>query len=228
MTKDTRVTVAAHEPPSLLPPNLYDIRAQAAHLGKVDAKVMAKRGSARDWDGVTGICLHQTATVLGENPDRWASLGAHIGVTRAGKILWVHDFDRIIYHGNGWNTRTVGIEIDGRYCGVEGDERTFWRPKENPEVMPQKLTPETVEAAKKTIRWVHQVVANNGGQIRFLVAHRQSSESRRSDPGSAIWQEIALPISAELSLNDGGQGFKIGAGYPIPEAWNPAYVGEKY
>ena len=90
------------------------------------------------------------------------------------------------------------------------------------------LTPEAVEATKALIRWIVAEVAAHGGQVRALVAHRQSSATRRNDPGSAIWQAVALPMHAELGLSDGGVGFAIDGGKPIPEAWDPRCVGVRY
>jgi hypothetical protein len=201
------------------PLGLIDLRAQASQ-----EKAYAKR----DWSKVTGVCLHQTACVLGERPLRWAGIGCHLGITRAGKVIWLHDFNKAVVHGHGWNAQTVGIEIDGTYAGVEGNLKTFWRPKNEPNRQPQELTAATVEEALQTIRWIVATVAAHGGNIKMLVAHRQSIDDRTSDPGSAIWQAIAMPMHRELKLSDGGKGFTIGKGEPIPEAWNPAYKGIKY
>ena len=228
MPDDTRISVAGHESPSLSPPNLHDIREEAKELARVRADVRKKAGPWRPWQRITGICLHQTAVVLGERPSRWASVGAHIGITRSGKIIWVHSFDRVMYHGNLWNSGTVGIEIDGMYAGVEGIIRTFWRGNPpDPKRKPQELTRETIDAAKDAIRWIFETVARNGGGVNALVAHRQSSKNRRSDPGSAIWKAVALPMSTELALNDGGHGFTIG-GLPIPGKWDPNRDGIPY
>ncbi len=182
----------------------------------------------RDWSKVTGICLHQTACVLGENPPRWDTVGCHVGVTRSGKVIWLHDFNKLVVHGNQWNSQTVGIEIDGMYEGVEGDIKTFWRPKEQPNLQPQRPTEEAMAAVRDLIRFICQEVEKNGGHVRALVAHRQASENRRNDPGSAIWKRVALPMSEELNLNDGGPGFKLSTGYPIPELWDPKRKGYKY
>ncbi|HUV14190.1 MAG TPA: peptidoglycan recognition family protein [Acidobacteriota bacterium] len=229
----SRVTVAAFESPlrkasligtgpkpahANLPPNLHDIRATA---GK---EHIIRR---RPWKHVTGICLHQTACVLGEKPTRWNNVGCHIGITRSGKIIWLHDFDFAVVHGNGWNSRTVGIEIDGTYEGIEGNDRTFWRPKGS-KAKPTPLTQETIDATKAAIQWIYDEVACHDGEVKVLVAHRQASKTRRSDPGSAIWKSIALPMQKELGLGDGGKGFTIGSGLPIPTEWNPAYKGIKY
>lgn len=85
-----------------------------------------------------------------------------------------------------------------------------------------------IEAAKATIRWAHADVARHGGKITHLFAHRQSSGTRQSDPGSALWQAIALPLLRELRLSDGGHGYRVGSGRPIPEAWDARYVGVRY
>jgi hypothetical protein len=201
------------------PETFFDLRAEA------DRRHVIKQ---RTWAEVTGICLHQTACVLGERPQRWATVGAHLGVTREGKIIWLHDFDYAVVHGNGFNNQTVGIEMDGTYAGVEGDLKTFWRPKEAPDRQPQSPTPALIEAAKQTVRWICAEVERHGGKVKALVAHRQASKDRQSDPGSGLWQAVALPLHSELQLSDGGTGFKIGTGYPIPEAWDPSKVGIKY
>lgn len=204
-----------------MPSNLYDIRKTAGRM-----HVTARRS----WKDVTGICLHQTACVLGERARRWDNVGCHVGITRKGKKIWIHEFDWRVVHGNGWNAQTVGIEIDGQYEGVEGDLKTFWRPKSKPHLKPNKLSTASIDATMEAIVWICNEVEAHGGRVKVLVAHRQSSSTRRSDPGSAIWQRIALPMHADLGLKlkDGGKGFKIGKGRPIPEAWNPKYKGIKY
>jgi N-acetyl-anhydromuramyl-L-alanine amidase AmpD len=197
----------------------FDLRSQASR-----EHVYAKRS----WKAVTGVCLHQTACVLGERPQRWNTVGCHVGITRSGKVIWLHDFEEVVVHGHGWNAQTVGIEIDGTYAGIEGNLKTFWRPKDDPNRKPQSPTPQAIEAVKATVRWICAEVARHDGKVKVLVAHRQSSKNRQSDPGSALWQAVALPLHKELGLTDGGKGFKLGTGYPIPEAWNPAYTGVKY
>lgn len=183
----------------------------------------------RSWTKVTGICLHQTACVLGERPARWNGVGCHIGITRSGKVIWLHDFDKLVVHGNGWNAQTVGIEIDGLYAGIDGEQRTVWDDPDTPSrEQGMALTPEAIEAARQTIRWICAEVKRHGGHVRALVAHRQSSATRRNDPGSAIWQSVALPMQRELGLSDGGAGFAIGQGRPIPTAWNASYPDSPY
>jgi N-acetyl-anhydromuramyl-L-alanine amidase AmpD len=185
-------------------------------------------GGRRSWTQITGMTLHQTACLLGERPQRWGTVVAHLGVTRAGQVLWMHDFEKVVWHGNGFNSFTIGIEMDGTYAGIEGEDRTFWRPADEPDRKPQAPTLELVEGAKATVRWICHEVARHGGRIQRLLAHRQSSSARQCDPGSALWQQVAMPLHKELGLDDGGPGYTVGTGCPIPEKWDPSRVGVKY
>ena len=185
--------------------------------------------SSRTWKQITGITLHQTACNMGERLERYDGIGAHFVVTRAGKVLWMHDLDLIVVHGNGWNNRCVGIEIDGLYAGVEGDPRTVWNDPSTPfREVAQELPESAAGPARQLVRWIVEEVRRHGGACTKLVAHRQASKDRRDDPGSAIWQRVALPLHAELGMDDGGVGFTIGDGYPIPEAWDPRCRGIRY
>lgn len=203
-----------------------DLRAQhkASHHGK------------RPWPTTTGITLHHTACLLGEKPARWLTCGAHAGITRAGLVLRLADPDVVLMHGGDGrgtaknpsllNLHDVGIELDGWYEGVAGKRSTMWDDPSLAEKRdPMLPTSEMIASAHELIR---ELVGASGGSIRYIHAHRQGSESRRADPGSAIWQAIALPMMAELGLTDGGPGWRCGSGRPIPEEWDPRCVGVKY
>jgi hypothetical protein len=172
------------------------------------------------------MCLHQTACILGERVERWDTAAYHFGITRAGKVIWLHGFDRLTAHGNGWNNGTIGIGIDGLYAGVEGDPSTVWDDPSTPHrEQGLVLTPATINAALSLGRWIRSQI---GDQMRALVSHRQSSASRRACPGSAIWRNISLPLHQELGMSDGGIGFRLGDGRAIPEVWDPRCVGVRY
>lgn len=213
----TRDAITATPPPAPMPvgppARLVDRRKDASQ---------EKDYGRRPWSKVTGICLHQTACVLGERPGRWDTVGCHVGITRSGQVIWLHDFNRKVIHGHGWNNQTVGFEIDGLYAGIQGDPRTVWDDRSTKiREVGMELPEVQAEAVRQAIRWVHAEVARNGGKLTKLVAHRQSTDDRRTDPGSEIWQRVALPMSAELGLDDGGPGFAIGKGQPIPREWDP-------
>ncbi len=213
------------------PPGFLDLTAR--HNGQ------HKRG-VRPWNQIDAICLHQTAGDLGEKPERWSwwptrdadgdlvhsTLKAHLGVTRGGQVFLVHDLNALVYHGNSFNNRSVGIELSGTYEGVAGRPTTWWQP--TGVRSPQTPTPELLVAAKVAIEWVVAEVAARGGKIKYLFAHRQSSAERESDPGDAIWKGVALPMLQKLGLSDGGPRYKVGSGEAIPMDWDPSKVGIPY
>jgi len=209
-----------------MPAGLVDRRdfAAQAHGPKAEWKVYG-----RPWEKTTGVCLHQTACVLGERVERWDTVGAHLGITRSGKILWLHSLDTVVAAANGWNAQTISIEVDGLFAGVEGDPKTVWDDPTTPirevEMVP---TTEQLAALADAIRWIGSEIAHHGGRLHALVAHRQSSSDRKNDPGSAIWKGVAIPLMAELGLTDGGPGFRLGDGSPIPEAWDASRIGIRY
>ncbi len=181
----------------------------------------------REWFDTDGITLHQTACNLGEKPERWLSIGCHFGVTRAGDVLWLHDCDWIVNHGNLLNTRDVGIEIDGAFEGIVGHPKTFWRPLGS-NAKPQLPTEQQIASTSELLDFIAKRIADNGGKLKHIHAHRQGSPTRRSDPGSAVWRSIALPAMEKLGVDDGGPGWKLGAGRAIPESWDPSRKGSRY
>lgn len=181
---------------------------------------------------ITGVCLHQTACDMGERVERYDTISIHLVILRSGRMLWHCDFDRVLYGGNGWNERCIQIELVGLFAGVEDDPdsaqdeslRSTWDDPTTPtREQPQQVT----EAQKRTLRMALRWLKLKVPTIAVVVSHRQASANRRNDPGETTWRE-AVAVSAELGLHDGGPGFVIGDGLPIPEAWDERYKGVKY
>lgn len=210
------------QPPIVPLPGLVDRR---RHTGRNQDR------GARPWASIKGWCLHQTACLLSHSTDlaRCDDIGAHWVVYPDGRKFHLHDPNRVIIHGNGWNNSTIGIEIDGLFAGIEGDASMVWDdPSTARHERAGTVTPEQIEAVKAIIRAEHAELRRHGAAPTLLVAHRQSSSSRRHDPGSKVWQEIALPLMAELGLGDGGPGYKLGQGSPIPVEWDPSRTAYRY
>ena len=185
----------------------------------------SKSHGHRTWMDVDTIVLHQTGVWMTDTPERFRRLKAHIGVLRDGEqstrsdrpspcIVLVHELDAYLWHANGLNAQSVGIEVNGKYDGVHGGEHA-----DPPE--------RQIASACRSVRFVCDMVAAHGGQIRNILPHRVSSMTRRSDPGEAIWKGVGRWAQDELGLSDGGPGFVAG-GRPIPMQWDPRYHGEKY
>jgi N-acetylmuramoyl-L-alanine amidase len=204
---------------------MIDERANHPHDGR------SKAVPFRPWPNVTGIVLHQTASSLGESPARWHSVPIHFGITRQGKIIQLYDLTEVCNHASNppHNQRTVGIEIDGWFCGIEGRFETLWQPRPPaPQRQPMDLPTAQADAAKKAVQWIAGMVSANGGRITHIHPHRQSSDERRSDPGSLIWQTVGLWAQSAFNLTDGGADFTVGNGLKIPKEWDPRYVGNRY
>jgi hypothetical protein len=202
--------------------NFFDLRGQHGRPG------LSRSQPHRPWRQITGITLHQTACLIGEKAASWKAVHAHVGITRSGKVVQIYAFTDRVNHGHNLNAGDVGIEIDGYYEGVEGNERTFWRPREEPNRKPLRPTPKQIAAAQETVRWIRDVVNGMGGKLTFIHAHRQSSKDRQSDPGSRIWRDVGLWAQRNLGLSDGGRGFTVGDGLPIPADWDPRYAGVRF
>ncbi len=198
------------------PPNYSDLTAQAS---------TEPRKGARPWKQVTGVTLHQTGCPMGESASRWYGLKAHYGVTYSGQIYRVHPENELVWHAQQLSKTEIGIEISGFFCGIEGDQKT--RPGGPASWMVQSVTSEQIAAVKELVRYLHKLLVSNGSGLDFIHAHRQATDDRTPDPGSKVWKEIALPLMTELSLSDGGPGWVVGKGMPIPKDWDSSRT-EKY
>lgn len=180
---------------------------------------LAKKG-VRPWKEITGITLHQTACWMGNKPERYKKLRAHVAVLQSPEptAVLVYPPTDIVYHGNAFNRTDVGFEFDGLFAGVEGDKRTAWdgggkyrvgSPSEN-----------QIAAGRFAVERIMEMVAAHGGEIKYIHAHRQSNETRLSDPGSAVWQAVGVWAQKRFGLSDGGEGYKLRDGNPIPREWD--------
>lgn len=177
----------------------------------------------RAWSEIRGITMHQTAYLFSENTDQYRRISAHWGISRGGKAILIHNPNSLVWHGNSFNNHDVGLEVVACAEGVLGDPKTLWKPASDPNRIGTRLTDAQVKSSLFAIEWTIQEVAKHGGKIEFLHAHRQSSKMRTSDPGSEIWQKIALVAKARWGLKDGGPTFTAG-GFPIPKEWDPSYT----
>lgn len=184
----------------------------------------AKR--VRPWTDITGITLHQTGIHMTNTVKRFHRLRAHIGIidpNGVGTIVQVYPLTTLLWHANKLNPHTVGIEINGLFEGVEG--RGLPRYQRHLELCHPSAA--QIEAARKCLKWICDEVARHGGAVRHVFAHRQASSTRRADPGSRVWQEVALWAGQHLGLQTQPK-VTYGKGRPIPAAWDPSQQGVRY
>jgi N-acetyl-anhydromuramyl-L-alanine amidase AmpD len=180
----------------------------------------------RWWSNIDSIVLHQTACLLPTQAS-WRPVPIHIGIPRSssylGKFFQLHPLTVYLYHANALNAHSVGIEIEGNFCGLESDRSTWWSPGGGP----HRLEEQQIEACRAAILYIVREAMAGGGGIRKIHAHRQSSGSRRGDPGEAIWKAIGIWAIDTLKLTDGGA-FKLGTGYQMPDRWTGRKDGTAY
>ena len=169
----------------------------------------------RPWAQIQGVTLHQTGCMMPYSARGWDRVNAHYGVTQAGTAILINDPSRMIWHAQGLSRTTIGIEFEGNYCGIEGDLGTLWQRGGGP----QRLTDRMIDAADLVFDDILKRFHVKNYKWLYVYAHRQSSKNRRGDPGSEIWQKIAIPWMKRLDATPGPARYKIGTGRPIPVSW---------
>ena len=209
---------------NLMPACMVDYREEAYKRRRQKNKPVRRERNVKD---VTGITLHQTATFFnGRCP---YTLDMHFVTHPNGESQYLNDvLKRMAQAQNVFNTHDVGIECDGYYSGIGTDPKYFWKPASRPDRKPMVPTDEIIHATRETMEYICEEIGRRGGEIKYVHAHRQTSASRTSDPGSLIWKACGIWAQEKLGLSDGGKGAKWLTGNPIPEAWDPRYQGIKY
>ena len=203
---------------------IYDLRSQQAPAGPDPkcGRIVHGALEMRKPETIDAITLHQMAVTMGartadvqaEHGDkvkgRWRrALGvhAHVSAFTDGGVVPAYPLRAYVWHGNGSNGRAIGLEVEGLYNGRPGGRLAE----------PSDLTIETVREA---VRWIVEAARGEGITIRYVLAHRQYSPTRQSDPGWRIWREVALWAGTALGLAT-IPGLVDGDGRAIPREWDP-------
>jgi hypothetical protein len=140
-----------------------------------------------------------------------------------------------MWHAGALNRTDIGIEVSCRACGIEGDPRTLWLPDTYAKLKGDERLAMAVEASdvqlmatRRLVRYYIDRVRDHGGEIKYIHAHRQSSKSRVSDPGSRIWREVGEWARREHGLQVGTSAKWTKGGLPLPDVWTGANNGVRY
>lgn len=158
----------------------------------------------------TGVTIHQTDCYFGAKDDaarhrRALGVHAHWTCFRDGVAVLAYPLDWHVYHGHGFNSSDVGIEIEGRYRGADG---AIFEPPAGFDVG------KVIQAAREAV----QATVQRHPTVRLVHAHRQSSRSRANDPGRLLWHEVGLWAVRELGLV-AEPDRALGDGQPLPGDW---------
>lgn len=201
------------------PPDRVPMRSNPKRLVSL---VELHRGKAkvRAPEAVTAIGYHQMAVTIGTSAQQIKAAGgdrtrarnlrakriaAQVCAFRDGTII--HNFPMLwhVYHGNGLNPFSYGLELEGAYDGDEDLAQT---------------TDATMARFRDAVRFIVEFGAELGSNVRRGLAHRQVSPTRVGDPGAENWREVALWAESELGVMTEPM-FAIAGGRSIPHEWDP-------
>lgn len=193
--------------------DVFDLRHEQPPK-QTKSKIVGGRTLMRDPKSIDAIMLHQTAVDYGDGDPRQRAraekIPYHTMVFREGWVVLSRPVRSYTNHGGWGNSRSIGIGVEGLYPGLIGG--SVWGSKPETPINAETLAALT-EALKRTVA----LARAEGCPLKYLIAHRQSSKMRRSDPGEALWM-AALPVAESLGLQ-AQPDWTIDDGKPIPEAW---------
>ncbi len=174
--------------------------------------------SFRDPRTIWAFVLHQMAfkrsgrgTGVYSDPESYLNTGSHFCILLDGRIVQLHPFSRMIWHGNCLSPRSVAVEFEGNFPDIKG---RWWVDKKSKVQNRDMPTPAQFEAGRFLASYLKLVLGTT-----HIMAHRQSSSSRTNDPGPAIWSNVGEWAIQNLGMTDGGASFKCGTGNPILPEW---------
>jgi hypothetical protein len=168
------------------------------------------RKGQRDPKSVYALVLHQMACCFRRrDPLRsYLRIKSHFAILPEGQILQLHPVSALLWASHGFNSKSVAVEFAGNFPNVKGK---WWKGETYGR---DRATAAQLEAGRCLIRHLVRTMG-----LRVVLAHRQSSNMRENDPGPDVWYHVGQWAVDKLGLSDGGAGFKIGNGKPIPDAW---------
>ena len=223
---------------------LYDLRGEQTDPAPKSRIDWRGRTIHRDPKKITGVTIHQTAVSFGVTSRMIAEAGgderlalarrglkvpAHVEAFRDGTVAATDDVTAYLNHAGRLNAASAAEEIDGRYSGLldrpetapREDLRTTWGSAD-----PQRFEGLIVDASRTGLVWIVTELRRMGAPVRYVWAHRQSSSTRRADPGEGIWRGLVLDFAVPYLGLATQPGRTWGKGRPIPRQWDPDGVGD--
>ncbi|HVO72637.1 MAG TPA: S8 family serine peptidase, partial [Ignavibacteriaceae bacterium] len=145
------------------------------------------------------------------DPKSYLKTGAHFCIMMDGRIIQLHQFSRMIWHGNCLSPRSVAVEFEGNFPNIKG---RWWIDKDSTVQNYDVPTQAQYDSGRFLARYLKTVLGTTS-----IFAHRQSSEDRENDPGPDIWYNVGQWAIDNLGMKDGGPAFKCGTGNPILPEW---------
>lgn len=204
------LTKEQEDPPDRSPPQHKIVRDRIKKCDTVFCRPISS---------IDGIVIHQTATPFGVTAAavkaaggdrklakhrRALQVAAHMTAFDTGVAVLAHPLAWYVYHGNALNARSLGLEVEGLFPGLQGKKEL--------------LTGLLLEAAKDGLEYLVRRGRTQGMPIKWIWAHRQSSMTRDDDPGQEIWQKLVIGFAVP-HLGLATQSDFVSGGKVIPPGW---------
>lgn len=165
----------------------------------------------RDPNSIKGIVLHQTGFNWDDNNLNWNKTNTHFVVTKAGKILVIHDPTwRLSHSSEDANEHYIAIEHEGNFKSV--NHSCYASEKFGCDDQPSK---EQISASRALIKNLKLSYPN----LKEITGHIQWQDDKGNCPGPQIWYNIGEWSKKNLGLTDNGPGWADDRGAPIPQKW---------
>lgn len=172
------------------------------HLTDKKKRIKSKR------IGPYALVLHQMAFSRGSDVTKYDNVTSHYAILPDGALLRLHPDSAYLSASNGFNAGSVAVEFAGNFPNTKGK---CWEAKK---FGCHAVTAEQVRAGRCLVRHLVKAIG-----LTHVLAHRQSSNMRENDPGPDLWYNVGEWAIKTLGLKDGGPGFEVGSGNPIPDEW---------
>ncbi|MBV9833402.1 MAG: N-acetylmuramoyl-L-alanine amidase [Alphaproteobacteria bacterium] len=187
------------------------------------ASNMLDRKGTRPATDINAVILHQIADDRGSEPMQYKNTRAHFVVTKTGIIIQLHPVETMLWASNAFNKVGVAVEFAGHFATEKG---VWWKGNKAHNIP----TNVQIEAGRELVLFLYM---KHG--IKNVYAHRQgylpeggyqsgAVNQRSNCPGPDIWYGVGEWAKSNLSLGDGGKGYKLGNGTAIPDSWRTQRV----
>lgn len=209
-----------------LPPTIVDVSDKTP--------VVLRKGNAREKRMIDSVILHQMAVSRGSVAANYMKTNAHFAVLPDGTIMQLHPADAMLWASNGFNDVGIAIEFAGNF---PTDKGVYHKPDDYGRHIPPKAQ---IDAGCALVRYLR-----DQWDLDFVFAHRQGyvsdtrlygrnpfkselqqgsvpskqTNQRSNCPGPHIWYGVGEWAIQNLGMSDGGAGYKLADGDPIPDSW---------
>jgi hypothetical protein len=185
---------------------LFDMTSES----RTDGGRVNARNTPRPLDQITALVLHQTGAPsarAGNDPARYRGVRSHFLITPDGSAVQNHDATVYLNASGRLNRFSLAVEFVGNF---RSERNTWWKGDQHGR---DQLAHEQVA----TGRWLVLYCREFYGIVDVL-NHRQSAKGKNCC-GPDIWYHVGQWAVDVLGMGDGGPGYHVQGGAPIPDAW---------